>query len=91
MPVWLIVSIGLLCFGWGAIVGSMAALHSQRRLSKRISLRRSDLETILKLEAQRKVHDNPREHLPRHSGSPAKVHSAKQARAHARPKKPKLT
>ena len=89
MQIWAVVAIGLLCLLWGVVIGSMAALYQQTRLSKRISSRRSDLEQVLDLEARRKVYDNPRDHLPRHDGSPAKIHSAKPARPHARPKKPK--
>ena len=90
MPTWLIVSIGLLCFAWGVVIGSMVTLRVGRRLTKRLNYRRDNLKEVLELEARRNVHDNPRRHIPRHSGSPAKVHSAKQARSNPRPKKPEL-
>ena len=89
MEPWAVFCIGLLCLLWGVVIGSIAALHSQTN-ANRLKSRRRDLEQVLDLEARRKVYDSPREHLPRHSGSPAKVHSAKPRRKVARPKKPDL-
>ena len=90
MEIWAVVCIGLLCLLWGMVIGSIAAFISQERNAKRLKSRQRDLQQVLDLEARRIAHDNQREHLPRHSESPAKVHSAKPARPARRKRKPDL-
>lgn len=90
MEIWAVFCIALLCLLWGVVIGSIATLHSQTRKANRLKSRQADLQQVLDLEARRKVYDSPREHLPRHSGSPARIHSAKPSKPHQRGKKPDL-